>query len=157
RRGNGRAGVSSQVWPARGVDLPRERRRPAGCAAPGHPGATIVKASNGVVAMTGRGHVIAAALVLSCFVVAATTSMAQKSATLDDPVTFPAASSFSAPGDFRFTLDHPPLIKMLAALPLFALHLRPPAGSSDGGAGSLHPETAFVFKNTRPARTIVFW
>ena len=106
--------------------------------------------------MSARQRSAALVLALAAFFVAATTSMAQKSATMDEPLYLAAGYSYFVTRDFRYNLEHPPLIKLLVALPLFALHLDPP-GPWERPAGVPPAETKFVFGNTRPAGTIVFW
>lgn len=49
------------------------------------------------------------------------TSVRRKSATFDEGAHLPAGFSYLAYGDYRMNMEHPPLIKLLAALPLRAM------------------------------------
>lgn len=51
-------------------------------------------------------------------------SLSRQSATFDEGAHLPAGYSALALGDYRMNPEHPPLIKMWAALPLLALHPR---------------------------------
>jgi hypothetical protein len=57
-------------------------------------------------------------LLLGAFAAQAITSMAQKCPVYDETVHLPAGYSYLKTGDFRINPEHPPLAKMLAALPL---------------------------------------
>ena len=66
---------------------------------------------------------LAAALLLASMLLQAVLSMRQLSATFDETTHLPSGYSYIATGDFRLNQQHPPLIKILSALPL--LPLRP--------------------------------
>src|SRR5262249_27774016 len=51
-------------------------------------------------------------------------SMRQKSLTFDECAHLPAGYTYLRYGDFRMNPEHPPLVKMLAAIPLYVLHAR---------------------------------
>ena len=53
-------------------------------------------------------------------------SFLQKSPTIDEPVHLLAGYSYLKWGDFRVNAEHPPLAKMLAALPLLLLDVNDP-------------------------------
>jgi 4-amino-4-deoxy-L-arabinose transferase-like glycosyltransferase len=59
---------------------------------------------------------VAAALML--FMVVSIFSARQKSSTFDEGTHIPAAYTYAALGDFRMNPEHPPLVKLLAGLPL---------------------------------------
>jgi tetratricopeptide (TPR) repeat protein len=62
---------------------------------------------------------------LALFAVLAVTSMARLSVTGDEVTHLPAGYTYVATGDFRLNMQHPPLMKALAGLPLLALDLKP--------------------------------
>jgi hypothetical protein len=61
-----------------------------------------------------------AALILFLFFVVSFMASLQKSPTFDEPVHLYAGYSYLKFGDFRVNPEHPPLVKILAALPLLA-------------------------------------
>ncbi len=63
----------------------------------------------------------AAFLFLAAFVVQAVASMRLLSASSDETTHLPAGYTYLATGDFRLNPQHPPLAKILAAVPLLAL------------------------------------
>src|SRR5262245_12656295 len=50
------------------------------------------------------------------------TSLREKSGTFDELVHLPAGYSYLATGDFHLNPEHPPLVKVLSAIPLLFLH-----------------------------------
>jgi hypothetical protein len=60
----------------------------------------------------------AALLILGVYVALAVHSLRQKSATFDEPPHLAAGYTYWRLGDFRLNLEHPPLVKRLAAAPL---------------------------------------
>jgi tetratricopeptide (TPR) repeat protein len=62
---------------------------------------------------------------LAVFAALAIGAMAQMSITGDEVTHLPAGYSYVTTGDFRMNMQHPPLIKVLAALPLLTLDLTP--------------------------------
>src|SRR5688572_20831528 len=74
-----------------------------------------------------RGRFLEAALAaaaLGGYLSLAVDSLLQKSATFDEPPHLAAGYTYWATGDFRLNLEHPPLIKALAAAPLLPLPVR---------------------------------
>ena len=69
----------------------------------------------------GRLVAVCAAVLLAAFALQAVTSMARKSVTTDEVVHLPAGYSYLKTCDFRMNPEHPPLIKVIAALPLLAM------------------------------------
>jgi len=67
------------------------------------------------------------------------TSFLQKSPTVDEPLHLFAGYSYLKWGDFWVNPEHPPLAKILAALPLLAFDIKDPRPSS--ADGSLSPES----------------
>ena len=57
-------------------------------------------------------------LLLAIFFISATASMAQKGATFDEGVHLTAGYTYWKTGDFRLNEEHPPLTKLMAAIPL---------------------------------------
>ncbi len=76
----------------------------------------------------------ASAIFLCCFVLLfgflAITSFLQKSPTYDESLHLFAGYSYLKWGDFRTNPEHPPLAKILAALPLLAMDIRDPRPAS---------------------------
>jgi len=62
-------------------------------------------------------------LLLGIFALQAITSMAQKSSTSDESAHLPAGWTCLATGDYRMNPEHPPLAKMIAALPLMFMKI----------------------------------
>ena len=58
------------------------------------------------------------ALLLGAFAVQAVTSMVWKSPTIDETMHLPAGYTYLAKHDYRVNPEHPPLVKMISALPL---------------------------------------
>ena len=76
-------------------------------------------------ATSGRASQIPPLLLLGIFAVLAVSSMARMSVTGDEVTHLPAGYTYVTTGDFRLNMQHPPLMKVLAALPLLALDLKP--------------------------------
>jgi hypothetical protein len=70
----------------------------------------------------GEAVLLGAALAL--YAALAVSSLSQQSATFDEGAHLPAGYTALALGDYRLNLEHPPLVKMLAAAPLLALRPR---------------------------------
>jgi hypothetical protein len=99
-----------------------------------------------------------AAVLLAAFGLQALLSMSRESATSDEVPHLTAGYSYLKTGDFRLNHEHPPLVKLLAALPLFGLGLDFNAGHPGwvrGDEWSFGEE--FINNNRVSARTIVFW
>lgn len=81
-----------------------------------------------------RNHWRASTMVFGCFIVlfgaVAFTSSAYNSPTYDESVHLFAGYSYLKWGDFRANTEHPPLAKVLAALPLLALDIKEPSRSN---------------------------
>ena len=85
-------------------------------------------------------------------------SMMQESATSDEVPHLAAGYTYLKTGDYRLNYEHPPLVKMIAALPLLALDL---------DLNLEHPSwenrhewsfgEGFINRNKVPAKTIIFW
>lgn len=77
---------------------------------------------------------LASPIILCCFVllfaILTITSSLGKSPTFDETVHLFAGYSYLKWGDFRTNPEHPPLAKMLAALPLLTLNIKDPRPSS---------------------------
>ena len=81
-----------------------------------------------------RNHWRASTVVFGCFIVlfgaVAFTSSTYNSPTYDESVHLFAGYSYLKWGDFRANTEHPPLAKVLAALPLLALDIKEPSRSN---------------------------
>ncbi len=69
------------------------------------------------------GTAVAAALLLGVFAARAILSLSEKSLTVDESAHIPAGLSYWRTGDFRICIEHPPLAKMIATVPLLFLDL----------------------------------
>ena len=74
------------------------------------------------------------ALVIGVFVIVfgflTITSFTQQSPTIDEPVHLLGGYSYLKWGDFRVNPEHPPLVKMWAALPLLWMNVHDPRSSN---------------------------
>lgn len=96
--------------------------------------------------------VLLAALACQCIL-----SMLQKSATSDEVPHLTAGYAYLTRGDYRLNAEHPPLIKLIAAVPLLALDLDFNEGHPSWSAGeewSFGEE--FINNNRIPPQKIVF-
>src|SRR2546427_8894181 len=67
---------------------------------------------------------IAAIALIGIFCLQALLAIRRLSATSDEPIHLAAGYSYLQTRDFRMNPEHPPLAKLLAALPILALHPR---------------------------------
>ena len=74
--------------------------------------------------------VLALGIFVLLFGTIAITSFLQKSPTLDEPVHLFAGYSYLKWGDFRANPEHPPFVKLFAALPLLAFDIKDPRSVS---------------------------
>src|SRR5215212_4939769 len=85
----------------------------------------------------------------------------RKGLTADEFYHVPAGYYHLTQGEFRVNPEHPPLVKMLAALPLLFVGVEAPAPRYDASAepGPRTDETLALFWRTNTARfeTISFW
>ncbi|MEW5807739.1 MAG: phospholipid carrier-dependent glycosyltransferase [Acidobacteriota bacterium] len=65
------------------------------------------------------------AVLLAVFAVQAVGGIWNNAATYDEVAHLPAGYAYIRKGDFRFNPEHPPLVKMLAALPLLTMEIPP--------------------------------
>lgn len=84
--------------------------------------------------MTTRVELTAGALLLALFVVLGAQTAERQSPTVDEFAHLPAGYAYLTIGDFSLYAKNPPLIKMIAALPLFAS--RPALGNTHSGETS---------------------
>jgi hypothetical protein len=106
----------------------------------------------------GLGLGIVAALLLGVFGLQAILSMRNESPTWDETAHLPAGYSYLAAGDYRMNAEHPPLAKMLAAVPLLFLRLDPAfdtVGWSSGDEWRYGWE--FLYRKGNDAARIFFW
>lgn len=110
--------------------------------------------------LTKRLPEIICAVSLLVMIVNLTSVAAKKSITNDEVVHIPAGYHYWVGGDFRQNPEHPPLIKMWAALPLLVLRPQPasferPQGE-DFGSFTLNSANEFWKANADQFRTIIF-
>lgn len=101
---------------------------------------------------------IAAFLFLAAFVVQSIASMRLLSASSDETSHLPAGYTYLATGDFRLNPQHPPLAKLLAAVPLLAL--RPKLDLDEKTWTSTPPDEwnfGRRFLYTNDADRLLFW
>lgn len=97
-------------------------------------------------------------VLLGMFVLLGVTSLARKNATFDEVAHIPAGYSYLRTGEVDLNKEHPPLVKLIAALPLLPLRPGDPR-EFDGFARREQWDfgRAFLFENRVPADRIVFW
>lgn len=97
-------------------------------------------------------------LLLGVFFVMSVTSMKKKSATSDEPVHLAAGYSYLKTGDYRMNLEHPPLMKILNALPLLVFNPSLPLEHfSWREAREWRFSEEFVYHNKIDADKLLFW
>src|SRR5262249_11236671 len=103
-----------------------------------------------------RNSSIAAAILICAFCLQALFALPQLSATSDEPVHLAAGYSYWQTRDFRLNPEHPPLAKLLAALPLLLLHPSFDTSQQDWTTAS---EYAFGFRflYSNDADQLLFW
>src|SRR5213594_5220244 len=98
-----------------------------------------------------------AAIGLIClFCVQALLALARLSATRDEPVHLSAGYSYWQTLDFRLNPEHPPLAKLVAALPLLVLKPNLDTSSIDWTEASEYP-FGFAFLYGNDADRLLFW
>ena len=98
-----------------------------------------------------------AAIALICvFCVQALLALSRLSATTDEPVHLSAGYSYWQTLDFRLNPEHPPLAKLVAALPLLVLKPNLDTSSIDWTEASEYP-FGFAFLYGNDADRILFW
>lgn len=89
------------------------------------------------------------------------TVVARKSITIDETTAIPAGYYYLKAGAFQIDNDHPPLPKMLSALPLLFLSLQAPPivdlGKESSAQQSLTTATRFWTANSDHFESIFFW
>lgn len=89
---------------------------------------------------TRRLYTLAASILLALFVLLAVSSSLRQSPTIDEPVHLLGGYSYLKWGDYRVNPEHPPVVKMWAALPLLWLTIADPRASSPTWAEILKTE-----------------
>ena len=105
-----------------------------------------------------RSRTIIAGLLLLALAVSQAVAISRKTLTNDELVHIPAGYYYWTTGDFRFNAEHPPLVKMWAALPLLMLS-RPDALPPDAGVPQQRWEFYGLFWQQRAADFVrlAFW
>src|SRR5687768_4229507 len=103
-----------------------------------------------------------AGLLLCAMAANMVTVVARKSITIDEIVMIPSAYYHLAKGNFDLVRDHPPLSKIIAALPLLGLNIRTitpaEAGAPPGSAGYIWAHYERFWEDNRARfRQISFW
>ena len=99
----------------------------------------------------------ATALLLAAMGAAQVTSALQETQTWDEGIHLAAGYSYLKTGDFRLNKEHPPLFKMLCALPLLALHPKLPLQDASWKDGDQQEfGDVFLYKNRVPADKMLF-
>lgn len=100
----------------------------------------------------------AAAVLLALMAALLVHTSLQEAQSFDEATHIAAGYSYWKTGDHKINVEHPPLAKRIAALPLLALGLR----FDTAHPHWLQPNQTelgrdFLYNNTRPADTILFW
>ena len=99
---------------------------------------------------------IAAAALIAAFCIQALLALPQLSATADEPIHLAAGYSYWQTRDFRMNPEHPPLVKLLAGLPL--LLLRPKFDTSHADWPNAAQDIfGFRFLYGNDADRLLFW
>src|SRR5438093_3538442 len=99
---------------------------------------------------------IAAIALIGIFCLQALLAIGRLSATSDEPIHLAAGYSYLQTRDFRMNPEHPPLAKLLAALPLLALH--PGFDTSEQNwKAAVQDAFAFKFLYGNDADRLLFW
>jgi len=109
-------------------------------------------------ATPGRAATLAVAVLLAALLLQAVLSMRLLSATFDETTHLPSGYTYLATGDFRLNPQHPPLVKLLAAVPLTAL--RPELDLNDPGWNAAAPDEwgfGYRFLYGNDADRLLFW
>src|SRR5262249_2943996 len=93
---------------------------------------------------------------VSLFFLQAAFAIPRLSASTDEPVHISAGYSYWQTRDFRMNPEHPPLAKLLAALPLLVLEPKLDTSGKDWSAASEYP-FGFSFLYGNDADSILFW
>ena len=100
---------------------------------------------------------LAAGLLLLAMGAAQVTSALQETQTWDEGTHLAAGYSYLKTGDFRMNREHPPLFKLLCALPLLALNPRLPLEDASWKEGNQEVfGDTFLYKNRVPAERMLF-
>src|SRR5260370_42055480 len=99
---------------------------------------------------------IAAMSCIVIFCLQALVALPRLSATSDEPLHRAAGSSYWQTRDFRLNPEHPPLAKLLAALPLLALHPRFDT-SDQSWKHAIEDAFALKFLYGNNADRLLFW
>ncbi|HEX9003230.1 MAG TPA: hypothetical protein VGB07_25205, partial [Blastocatellia bacterium] len=85
------------------------------------------------------------------------TSVRRKSATFDEGSHLPAGFSYLAYRDFRMNMEHPPLIKLLAGLPLRALSAKADSSHASWKTGDQFYFGEEFLYSWNDADRLLFW
>src|SRR3989442_4233893 len=99
---------------------------------------------------------IAAIALIGIFCLQALLAIRRLSATSDEPIHLAAGYSYLQTRDFRMNPEHPPLAKLLAALPLLAIHPRFDT-SQQNWKDAVQVPFAFEFLYGNDADRLLFW
>ena len=103
-----------------------------------------------------RAAIITACLLIGIFALELGFSIRQQSQTFDESVHIFSGYQYWKHRDFGANPEHPPLVKLVATIPLFGLNLKPTEILS-GPTKVIHFEKAFPFlyDNSLPAQAIL--
>lgn len=100
---------------------------------------------------------IAASLLLLLFLVQNIAEMRRESCTNDEVAHLPAGLSYLLKRDFRMNPEHPPLIKVLAALPVLALHPKTVFDNASWSDPKNQYGFGYEFLYANDADRLLFW
>jgi Dolichyl-phosphate-mannose-protein mannosyltransferase len=95
-------------------------------------------------------------VILAAFCFQAMLALPKLSATTDEPVHLAAGFSYWQTRDFRMNQEHPPLAKLIAALPLLFIHPKFDKNNDDWNTGAEYP-FGFRFLYENDADRLLFW
>jgi 4-amino-4-deoxy-L-arabinose transferase-like glycosyltransferase len=101
-------------------------------------------------------NVLVLVVILTAFCLQALFALPKLSATTDEPVHLAAGFSYWQTHDFRLNPEHPPLAKLIAALPLMFIHPKFDTNTEAWKAGTEYP-FGFTFLYQNDADRLLFW
>src|SRR5262245_59295731 len=103
-----------------------------------------------------RLNIVILAVILVAFCLQALLALPRLSATTDEPVHLAAGFSYWQTRDFRMNQEHPPLVKLIAALPLLFIQTRFDTTHDDWKTAAEYP-FGFNFLYQNDADRLLFW
>src|SRR5262247_1386024 len=101
-------------------------------------------------------NMVVLVIILAAFCLQALLALPKLSATTDEPVHLAAGFSYWQTRDFRMNKEHPPLAKLIGALPLLFIHPKFDTNNNDWERSAEYP-FGFTFLYQNDADRLLFW